>query len=192
LKNQGLAIVVIAGLGLWVWSKKTAEAQAVIPGEYYPLYPSNVPGTVPPTPGVPFAGDFTFTDVKAEAVPGLANGVKQYGYKVVNFSCRITNITTDPNLTKQLRVMDRKYFPDGTQVIEQVLGLDPSVYGPQYFNLNVLPGQSRDYRLDGNFSYEVDEGIFWESRMVIPLGGGMCVWIEDAEGNKSGEVCVSG
>lgn len=109
---------------------------------------------------------FTFSNVSAEKV------IMEFApaWETMNFFCTITN-PNPTTATKLLKVM--------------------SVVGQEWtFELTLAPGQSSNFSWYGNTYGQRDPDAY--NGPLVGRRKRVCMWLEDEQGNKSAEGCVTG
>jgi len=96
-------------------------------------------------------------------------------WETMEFYCTVTN-PNDVTATELLKVMCRW----GTG----------SAYLQWTFELTLAPGQSYNFKWDGNRYGQRDPDAY--NGPLVARRQRVCMWLEDEEGNKSAEGCVTG
>lgn len=122
---------------------------------------------VPPVPILPF----TFSNVSVRKVTMY----DAPAWETMEFYCTISN-PNDLTLTKLIKVMCRW----GTG----------SAYKQWSFELTLAPGQSYNFKWDGNRYGQRNPDAY--NGPLVARRQRVCMWLEDEEGNKSQEGCVTG
>lgn len=118
----------------------------------------------------------TFSNVSIEKVTFYDAPV----YKTIIFHCTITN-PSGVNTTRRLDFMGRtRSFKTGATRTMLVWS----------FELTLAPGESYNFKWDGNTYGQRTPTAY--NGPLVPAGNELCVWLEDEQGNKSAEGCVSG
>jgi len=139
-----------------------ARGQEEVPPEGVP--PEEVPPEVPPSA-------FTFSNVSAQKVVMESAPA----WETMNFYCTITN-PSSVTITRAINVMVR--WGDG------------SPHWQWSFDLTLGPGESYLFEWYGNTYGQRDPDAY--NGPLVARRQTVCMWLQDDEGNKSPEGCVTG
>ena len=160
-------VIIPIGLGLGIAAAVGIAALAraalpEVPPEEVP--PEEVPPEVPPSA-------FTFSNVSAQKVVMESAPA----WETMNFYCTITN-PSSVTITRTINVMVR--WGDG------------SPYWQWSFDLTLDPGQGYLFEWYGNTYGQRDPDAY--NGPLVARRQRVCMWLQDEEGNKSAEGCVTG
>ena len=123
----------------------------------------------PPEEGEPVS--FTFSNVRAEKV--IMESAT--AWETMNFYCTITNPSSE-TITRAINVIVR--WEDG------------SPHWQWSFELTLAPEESYNFAWEGNTYGQRDPDAY--NGPLVARRQTVCMWLEDEQGNKSAEGCVTG